>query len=83
MPIKPTRVEISFIPGRIKRLLNFGREHDMRTSNGKLKPAPITASIVSFMLNLRADSEVDQYLETHGGTLQSLIRHALKKYISK
>ena len=83
MPIKPTRVEISFIPGCLKRLLNFGREHNIKPDNRTLIPSQTCRAIINFALDIRADAEVEEYLKTHGGTLHDLILRALKRYISK
>lgn len=82
MPIQSKVVKISFIPGRLKRLLNFGGEHRMRSRNGELQPGHISMDIIEFILDMRDDPDIENYLDRHGGTLLDLIQRALKRYTS-
>ena len=82
MPIQSKVVKISFIPGRLKRLLNFGREHRMQSRSGELQPGHISMDIIEFILDMRDDPDVQGYLDRHGGTLLDLIQRALKRYTS-
>ena len=83
MRITSKKVELSFIPVRIQKLRDFGREHRMHSNKGSLKNATICMKIISFMFDLRADLDVKAYLNEHGGTLLDLILRAIKCYISE
>ena len=82
MSITSKVVKISFIPARLKRLLNFGREHRMQSRSGELKPGQISMNIIEFMLDMRDDPDVQKYLDRHGGAFIDLVRRALKRYTS-
>ena len=82
MLIKSKKVLLSFIPARITKLRNFGREHRMQSTQGNLKNGTICMKMLNFMLDLREDDDIAKYLNKHGGTLFDLILRALKKYIS-
>ena len=77
MPIKSIRVNLSFIPKRLDRLRAFGKEHLMGSSS-----ATICMRIIDFVLELRWDPDVQEYLKLNGGTLLDLIRRAVKKHVS-
>ena len=81
MPNKRERVNLSFIAGRLRRLRDFGREHRIRATNGSLQNASICMQMITFLLDLRADADVDKYLRENGGTLFDLILRAVKKFI--
>lgn len=83
MPVKRQRVNLSFIVGRLRRLRDFGEEHRMHETNGELQNASICMRIIMFLLNLRADANVDEYLRKNGGTLFDLIVRAVKKFIAE
>ena len=83
MPIKSKPVKLSFIPGQLRRLLDFGKEHRLQSMNGNLQPGFISRNIIEFMLDTRLDEDVQKYLDEHGGTFMDLIVRALKWYISK
>ena len=82
MPVTSKAVKLSFIPGRLKRLLNFGREHRMQTRSGELQPGEISMNLIEFLLDIRDDPDIQKYLNRHGGTFLDLILRALKQYIS-
>lgn len=82
MPIKSIRVGLSFIPNKLARLRQFGKEHHMRSNRGSLKDATICTKIIDFILELRWDPDVQRYLKSNGGTLLDLILRAVKKYIA-
>ena len=65
---KPTHVLLSFIHGRLQKLLDFGREHHMQTSQGTLKNATIAMNIINFILDLRHDPVVDQFSPENAST---------------
>jgi len=83
MPVTSKSVKLSFIPGRLKRLLNFGKMHRMQSRSGELHPGKISMDIIEFVLDLRDNPDVKKYLAKHGGTFLDLILRALKQYISK
>ena len=82
MPIKSKPVRISLIPGFLKRLTEFGREHQMQTRSGELQLGRISRKILEFILKLREDPDVRRYLDRHGGTFLDLIQRAVQRYIS-
>ena len=82
MPVKSKPVKLSFIPGRLKRLLEFGAEHRWQSTNGSLNAGFIVMRIIEFVLDLRSDPDVRKYLDRHGGTLLDLILRAVKRYTS-
>lgn len=81
MPPQRERVNLSFIPGRLRRLRDFGSEHRMQETNGSLQNAPICMRMITFLLDLREHEDVDKYLRENGGTLFDLILRAVKKFI--
>ena len=83
MPVTSKVVKLSFIPGRLKRLLNFGREHRMQTRSGDLQPGEISMNLIEFILDLRDDPDVQKYLDQHGGMFLDLILRAVKRYVSR
>ena len=82
MPIRAKFVKLSVVPALLKRLLDFGREHRMQERNGSLHPSKIVMRIVRFILDVRADPDVQSCLDREGGTLEDLILRSLKQYIS-
>ena len=82
MPVKATRVENSYSPGHLNRLLTFGRKHNLQSTDGKLRPSKIQAYIINYVLGMDDDTDVQNYLERHGGTVVDLIRRAVKRYVS-
>ena len=82
MPIKAKQVKLSFIPGRFKRIIDFGREHRYQSANGSLNAGFIVMRTIEFVLDLRSDPDVRKYLDRHGGTLLDLILRAVKRYTS-
>ncbi len=77
---KPAQVQLSFIGGRHKKLIEFGREHRMHTSHGTLKSAAITMNVADFLIDLRHNPEITEILDREGGTLLDLIQRALHQY---
>ena len=82
MSITSKKVKLSFIPIKLRRLLEFGREHRMQSRDGSLKPGKIIMDIIDFFLDIRQDADIQKYLKRHGGTMLDLILRALKRYIS-
>ena len=56
------KVLLSFIHGRLQKILDFGREHHMQTSQGTLKNATIAMNIINFILDFRHDPVVSEIL---------------------
>ena len=82
MSIRAKPIKLSFVPVRLKRLLDFGREHRMQARSGVLHPGKIIMDIIEFILDVRDDPDIQSYLDREGGTFIDLILRALKKYIS-
>ena len=83
MPIiQSKKVQISFIPARFERLLEFGEQNHIGT-NGSLKPARICMKIISLVLVMHQDPEIQRHLQESGGTLLDLILRAVKKFVSR
>ena len=81
MSITSKKVQLSFLHGEIKRLLQLGSENRLHSRNGSLQKATICYEIIKFMINLFRDPEVVKYLKTHGGTFLDLILRAVHKYV--
>ena len=82
MPVTSKVVKLSFIPGRLKRIILFGGEHRLQMPSGELHPGRICRHIIEFILDLRADPDIQKYLDKHGGTFLDLILRAVKRYVS-
>ena len=80
---KPTHVLLSFIHGRLQKLLDFGREHHMQTSQGTLKNATIAMNIINFILDLRHDPVVDQILTRERINLWTYIERIHTQYATQ
>lgn len=80
---KPDRIELSFPQGKSKRLINFGREHQMHNDTGTLKKATIATKIISFVLNKRDNEIIDRILTHKRCTLFELITSALQEYAAR
>lgn len=52
----------------------------MQTSQGTLKSATISMSLIDFLIDLRHTPEIEEALEREGGTLLDLIQRALHQY---
>ncbi len=84
MPIiESKKVQISFIPARFERLLQFGKQDYIIATNGSLKAAGICMKIISLVLDMHQDPEIQRHLQESGGTLLDLILRAVKKYVSR
>ena len=83
MPIKAKKVLLSFIPGRVVKLRAYGAEHRMHTTQGGLKNGTICMKIINFMLDVRADADIQKFLKDNGGSFHDLVLRALKKYIAE
>lgn len=83
MPNKRDRVNLSFIPGRLKRVRDFGREHRMHANNGSLQDASVCMQMIVFLLDLRADGDVDKYLREKGSTLHDFILRSVKEFMEE
>ena len=79
----PSQVQLSFIPGKIKKLLDFGQEHRMQTSQGTLKKSAIAMNIINFIIDLRHNAEVVRILHNEGGTFLDLIQRAMDQYVKR
>ena len=82
MKIKSKRVNLSIIPSRIKKIIDFGRANLLHAADGSLQLTTICTKIIYFILDLFGKREVQLYLEKHGGTLFDLIIRAVQQYIS-
>lgn len=80
---KPSKIELSLPFGRIQRLLNFGKEHQMQNFTGTLKKATIATKIISFMLDKRDNEVIDRILVHKKCTLFELITSALLEYATR
>lgn len=83
MPIKSKAVKLSIIPAHVNRLMQLGRENRMHNVNGSLKLTTICAKLINFVLDLHADTQIQDYLKENNGTLLDLIRRAVHRYISE
>ena len=83
MTIQSKKVLLSIIPGRVKKLMEIGRENRMHCINGSLKHATICSKIITFFIEVHSDPDVKAHLEKSGGTLLDLILRALKRYITE
>ena len=63
---KSIEVKLSFIYGRIQKLLKFGKDHRIRTSSGAIKRAAVAKVIVDEALEIHFDPVFSQIIEKEG-----------------
>ena len=63
---KSIEVKLSFIYGRIKKLLKFGDDHRIRTSSGAVKKGSVAKVIVDEMLDIHFDPVFSKIIEKEG-----------------
>lgn len=80
---KQTRVFLPFMPVRLAKLLDFGKENMWRTSRNTYKYATIAMNIVSFILDLRHDPVFNMIINKEGILPLSLILRELNRYAVK
>ena len=75
MRINRERVGLTFSPSYIKRLLAFGKKHNLPDTK-----ATICSFIINTVLSVDSNPKVQAYLNKHGGSVVDLIKRAVKDY---
>ena len=63
---KPIIVKLSFIYGRIQKLLKFGKDHRIRASSGTVKKATVAKAIVDEALDIHFDPVFSKIIQKEG-----------------
>lgn len=79
----PIQVQLSFVYGKLRRLLDFGREHRMKNAQGNLKNSTVAMNIITYVLDKRSDPLVEHMLEHEHCTLFALIDKWQLEYATK
>ena len=79
----PTQVQLSFIYGTVRKILDYGREHGMENAAGTLKLGTICKNIVTWALRLRHDPVTEIILQNEGGNLETLVDRWKVEYATR
>ena len=63
---KSIRVNLSFVYGRIQKLLKFGEDHRIRASSGAIKKTAVAKAIVDEALDIHFDPVFSKIIEKEG-----------------
>lgn len=77
------KVKLSFVYGRIQKLLQFGREHRIRTAAGTIKKATVAQHIVDEVLDIRFDPVFSKIIEKEGITVLDMTRKLWVDYAAR
>ena len=77
---KSIEVKLSFIYGRIQKLLKFGDDHRIRTSSGAVKKGSVAKVIVDEMLDIHFDPVFSKIIEKEGITTLDMTRKLWTEY---
>ena len=77
------QVQLSFIPGRLKKLREFANEHGWKASIGATKNAQAAMNIVNFILDLRHDPIYEKIITHERYNFLTLISNALYEYATR
>ena len=80
---KSIRVKLTFIHGRIQKLLKFGQDHRMRSSYGQIKKATVAKNIVDEMLDIHFDPVFSKITEKEGITTLDMTRKLWMEYAAR
>ena len=77
------KVKLSFVYGRIQKLLQFGREHRIRTGAGTIKKASVAQHIVDEVLDIRYDPVFSKIIEEKGINMLDMTRKLWTDYATR
>ena len=77
---KTVAVLLTFIPGRLEKMRELGREHHIISSTGILKNATICMSMINLLVDLRNDETVSKIITREGIPLMPLVKKAVSQY---
>ena len=77
---KNVAVLLSFIPGRLEKMRQIGKDHGWRTSTGNYKNATISGNIIDFIIDLRHDPVYSKIVEKEGIPILHLLKRSLHQY---
>ena len=80
--IQSKKVQLSFPLFKLKKLRQYGKDHEMENGHGNLKDGTVSMKAIDLVLSLYSDAEIQAYLQTNGCTFHELIRRSCKQYIS-
>ena len=81
--MKQIQVQTKFSPHEEKQIKKICREQEWQKSTGALSNSKTVKELVMFILRLRRDEDVDNYLKKTGRTLTRLIESAVLEWIQK
>ena len=83
MPTESKKSQLSLMPARVPKIMEVGEDNRMHCDNGKLCLATVCTKIVYFVVGLHTNPDIQNHLDTYGGTLLDLVERGVQKVISE